>query len=330
MPNNAFDHQAVDEETIARSQRSGRIAVTVFPLLILAGGVIAFLTPSTFASWSDYVPYGLMLIMFGMGLTLRIPDFALVLKRPLVVLMGVLAQFTIMPLTALLIARVLDLPDQLAAGLILLGCVPGGTASNVVAYLAKGDVALSVTMTSISTLLSPIVTPILTLWLAGQYLPVEAGSMAMSIVQIVVVPIAAGLILRALIPAVVQKVTPLLPWASTLMITFVAIAVVAASSETLATAGLLMFFAVMLHNAAGLIIGHAVASVFRSSVPARRTISIEVGMQNSGLASGLAAQYFTPEAAIAGAIAAVWANITGGVIAAVWGRRDPTQIPVAR
>ena len=200
MPNNTLDHQAVDEETIARSQRSGRIAVTVFPLLILAGGVIAFLTPSTFASWSDYVPYGLMLIMFGMGLTLRIPDFALVLKRPLVVLMGVLAQFTIMPLTALLIARVLDLPDQLAAGLILLGCVPGGTASNVVAYLAKGDVALSVTMTSISTLLSPIVTPILTLWLAGQYLPVEAGSMAISIVQIVVVPITAGLILRALIP----------------------------------------------------------------------------------------------------------------------------------
>lgn len=301
---------------------SAKRAVTVFPLLILAGAAAAFFLPGAFAGWSGYVVPALMIIMFGMGLTLTLPDFALVLRRPAVVLLGVALQYTVMPLLAVGIAALLDLPPALAAGLILVGCVPGGTSSNVVTYLARGDVALSVTMTSISTLLAPLLTPFLTLWLAGQYLPVPVSSMAASIFQIVVIPIGAGLLARALLPRLVERVQPALPWVSVLAITFVVIAVVSASTAVLAAAGLTLVLAVILHNAGGYAVGYAVAAALKVPVASRRAVSVEVGMQNSGLASGLAQQYFSPEAALPGAIFSVWHNISGGLLASVWGRRQ--------
>lgn len=302
-------------------ERSARLAVTIFPILILAGAAAAYVLPGVFAGWSGYIVPALMLIMFGMGLTLTLPDFALVAKRPLVVLLGVAMQYTVMPLLALGIATVLDLPPALAAGLILVGCVPGGTSSNVVTYLARGDVALSVTMTAVSTLLAPLLTPVLTLWLAGQYLPVPVGSMATSIFQIVVVPIAGGLLLRTLLPRLVERVQPALPWISVLAITFVVVAVVSASTEVLAAAGLSLVLAVVLHNGFGYAVGYGLATALRVPVAARRAVSVEVGMQNSGLASGLATQYFSPEAALPGAIFSVWHNISGGLLASLWGRR---------
>lgn len=305
----------------ATEEASARRAVTVFPLLILAGAAAAFFAPGAFEGWSGYVVPALMVIMFGMGLTLTLPDFALVARRPLVVLLGVAMQYTVMPLLALGIATVLDLPPALAAGLILVGCVPGGTSSNVVTYLARGDVALSVTMTAVSTLLAPLLTPFITLWLAGQYLPVPVGSMATSIFQIVVVPIAAGLLLRAVLPRLVDRVQPALPWVSVLAITFVVVAVVAASSAALAAAGLTLVLAVILHNGLGYAVGYGLATALRVPVAARRAVSVEVGMQNSGLASGLATQYFSPEAALPGAIFSVWHNISGGLLASLWGRR---------
>lgn len=304
-----------------QSPRSVKLAVTVFPLLIIGGAVLGLLAPGTFAPLGAGVTYALMIIMFGMGLTLTLPDFALVLKRPLPVLAGVAFQFSIMPLLAFGIAWVLQLPPGLAAGLILVGCVPGGTSSNVVTYLARGDVALSVTMTSISTLLSPLLTPVLCLWLAGQYLPVPAGDMAWSIVQIVLIPVVGGIALRLLLPQLISAVQPALPWVSVLGITYVVVAVVAGSHDVLASAGVLLILGVILHNLLGYGAGYLCATLLKAPVPTRRAISVEVGMQNSGLAAGLGAAHFSPEAALPGAIFSVWHNISGGLLASLWGRR---------
>lgn len=307
--------------TERKQRRSNQLAVTVFPLLIIAGAVVAFLLPGAFAGWNLYIVPALVLIMFCMGLTLTLPDFALVLKRPLPVLMGVALQYLVMPILAWAIAMILDLPPQLAAGLILVGSVPGGTASNVVTYLARGDVALSVTMTSLSTALSPLLTPVITLWLAGQFLPVPAGEMALSLVQIVLIPIIGGLLLRTLFTRLVRRIEPVLPWISVLAITYVVVAVVSASTSVLMAAGIGLLAGVVLHNLLGYGLGYAVAAALRVPPASRRAVSVEVGMQNSGLASGLATQYFTPEAALPGAVFSVWHNISGGLLASWWGRR---------
>lgn len=301
-------------------ERSARVAVTLFPLLILAGGALALFFPSPFTGLAAFINPALMLIMFGMGLTLTLPDFALVVRQPLPVLLGVVAQYVIMPLLGLGVSLLLQLPPALAAGVILVGCAPGGTASNVVTYLAKGNVALSVTMTSVSTLLAPLFTPLLTLWLAGQYMPVDAGAMALSIVQIVLIPVVLGLAARMLIPGLVDRVLPALPWVSVLAITFVVVAVVAGSAEAIFSAGLLILLAVVLHNAGGYLLGYGAAKLFRLPVPSRRTMAIEVGMQNSGLAAGLAKTYFAPEAALPGAVFSVWHNVSGALVAAFWRR----------
>ncbi|GAA1809116.1 bile acid:sodium symporter family protein [Nesterenkonia flava] len=306
-----------------QSPRSAKLAVTVFPLLIIGGAAAALLAPATFAPLTAGVTYALMVIMFGMGLTLTLPDFLLVLKRPVPILAGVAFQFGIMPLLAFGIALALQLPAELAAGLILVGSVPGGTSSNVVTYLARGDVALSVTMTSISTLLSPLLTPLLALWLAGQYLPVPAGDMAWSIVQIVFIPVVAGIVLRLLLPRLITAIQPALPWVSVLGITYVVLAVVAGSNAVLASAGALLILGVILHNVLGYGIGYAAAALTRAPVPTRRAISVEVGMQNSGLAAGLGGTHFSAEAALPGAIFSVWHNISGGLLASFWGSRRP-------
>ena len=302
-------------------ERSARVAVTVFPLLILAGAAAALFFPEPFTGLSPFVNPALMLIMFGMGLTLTLPDFALVIRQPLPVLLGVVAQFVIMPLLGLGIAWALQLSPDLAAGLILVGCAPGGTSSNVVTYLAKGNVALSVAMTSVSTLLAPLFTPLLALWLAGQYMEVNAGSMALSIVKIVLIPVVLGLVIRFLVPRLVDRVLPVLPWISVLAITFVVLAVVSGSAAVILTAGWLILLAVILHNGLGLGLGYGVAKLFRQPVASRRTMAVEVGMQNSGLAAGLARQYFTPEAALPAAVFSVWHNVSGALVAAFWRRR---------
>ncbi|MFH5820966.1 bile acid:sodium symporter family protein [Georgenia sp. AZ-5] len=314
------------------ADRSARLAVTVFPLLILAGAAIAFLTPGTFAPMGSWINPLLGIIMFGMGLTLTVPDFKLVASRPLPVLLGVVAQYSIMPLLGLGVAWVLRLPPELAAGVILVGCTPGGTSSNVVTYLAKGDTALSVTMTSVSTLLAPLLTPVLTLWLAGTYMPVDGPAMALSILQIVLVPVALGLVVRLALPALVNRALPILPWLSVVAITMVVIAVVSGSADKIVDAGLLVLAAVVLHNGLGYAIGYGIAALTRQPERVRRTVAVEVGMQNSGLAAGLAAQYFSPLAALPGAVFSVWHNVSGAILAALFRRRpipaEPAREPV--
>ncbi|WP_457966014.1 bile acid:sodium symporter family protein [Arthrobacter sp. D1-29] len=307
-------------------ERSARIAVTLFPVLILAGGAVALAAPAAFTGLAPWITPLLGIIMFGMGLTLTPPDFAVIAKRPVPVVIGVVAQYAVMPLLGWLIAAALGLPPALAAGVILVGCCPGGTASNVVSYLARGDVALSVAMTTVSTLIAPLLTPVLALWLAGQYMPVDAGSMAWSIVQIVLLPVLLGLVIRLFLPRLVTRALPALPWISVLAITVVVVAVVAGSAKAIFAAGLLVLAAVVLHNGLGYALGYTAARLFRLPIPSRRTTAIEVGMQNSGLAAGLARQYLTPEAALPGAIFSVWHNVSGAVLAAYWRRRTtPAQ-----
>ncbi|GGL96862.1 bile acid:sodium symporter family protein [Glutamicibacter protophormiae] len=305
-----------------KTERESQIAVLLFPALILLGGVSGVLVPQVFSGLSSWINPLLMVIMFCMGLSLTLPDFGLVFKNPLPVLGGVAAQFMVMPAMGWLVAWGLNLDPALAAGLILVGCAPGGTASNVVAYLARGNVALSVSMTSLSTLVAPVFTPLLAFWLAGQYLPVDARSMAGTVFQVVLIPVVLGIVLRMLLNSVVLGILAALPWLSVAAITIVVTIIVAGSSEAIMSAGLLVFLAVALHNGLGLLLGYGIGKLLRVPEESRRTIAIEVGMQNSGLAGGLAKQYFTPEAALPAAVFSVWHNLSGAVISSLWRRKD--------
>ncbi|AIT60900.1 bile acid:sodium symporter family protein [Corynebacterium doosanense] len=302
--------------------RSALLATLGFPLLVILGGVIGFALPDVTSQGASAVNPLLGIIMFGMGLTLKPADFRLVFTRPLPVVIGVIAQYLIMPLTAVLVVWLLRLPPEIAAGVILVGCAPGGTSSNVVSYLARGDVALSVTMTSVSTLLAPVITPLLVALLAGEYMPVQAGPMALSIVQVVLVPVILGLLVSTFLPRVVEAVTPVLPWISVIAISSIVAIVVGGSHERILEAGVLVLGAVILHNLLGYLLGYGVGAVFGQPVPVKRTMAIEVGMQNSGLAAGLAATYMSPLAALPAAVFSVWHNLSGALLAALCRLQD--------
>jgi BASS family bile acid:Na+ symporter len=304
----------------ASEDRSARIAVTIFPALILLAAALGFFVPSAGQALAPFTSIYLGVIMFAMGLTLTIPDFGLVVRRPLPVLIGVVAQYVIMPLVGLGVSVLLQLPPELAVGVILVGCAPGGTSSNVICYLAKADTALSVTMTSISTLLAPLFTPLLTLWLAGSYLPVDAGSMALSIVQMVLIPVIGGLVVRLVAGKLVDRILPALPWVSVAGISLVVVSVVSGSTEAIVSAGAIVLLAVVLHNGLGYLLGYWAARLLRQGERAARTTSVEVGMQNSGLAATLAASAFSPAAALPAAIFSIWHNLSGAVLAMYYRR----------
>ncbi|GGF46690.1 transporter [Marmoricola endophyticus] len=298
-----------------------------FALIVLVAGGIALLTPGTFSPLGPAVPWLLAVIMLGMGMTLRAGDFAIVARRPWAIALGVAAQYVVMPLTGLGVATLLDLSPALTAGMVLVGSAPGGTASNVMVYLAKGDTALSVAMTTVSTLLAPLLTPLLVLWLAGRFLPVDTGGLFVSILQVVLVPVVLGVVLRLLLPGLVDRLLEVLPLVSVLGITVVVMAVVAGSADTLLDIGVLLVVAVALHNLIGLALGYAIGKVSGLDVPSRRAVSIEVGMQNSGLAAALAGAHFSPAAALPAAIFSVWHNVSGSLVAGRWSRRpDPAGV----
>ncbi len=301
-----------------------------FALIVVAAGALALITPDTFSGGTPAVPWLLSIIMLGMGMTLRLSDFAVVARRPWALLLGVAAQFVAMPLLGLGIANVLGLSAALTAGMVLVGSAPGGTASNVMVYLAKGDTALSVAMTSVSTLLAPILTPLLVLWLAGEYLPVDAGGLFVSILQIVLVPVVLGVVLRLLFPKIVDRMLDALPLISVAGITAVVVLVVAASAPTLLSIGALIVLAVVLHNSLGLAVGYGIGKACGLDVASRRAISIEVGMQNSGLAAALASVHFSPAAALPAAIFSVWHNVSGSLLASYWSRRSTEPEPAER
>lgn len=287
-------------------------------VLVLAVAALALFAPQSVSFIkTSYVNTLLGIVMFGMGLTLKASDFKVVFSRPKDIIIGCLSQFTIMPLLAFALAKVFQLPPELAVGVILVGTCPGGTSSNVMTYLAKGDVALSVGMTGVSTILAPFLTPLLTKLYAGQTVDVNLLSMFLSIVKVVIVPIVLGCVINKLFSSFTEKVTKILPLVSVTAIVAIVAAVVSANSSKIMTCGLLIVLVVVLHNCLGYGLGFAVGKVLKLDMSKCKAVAIEVGMQNSGLATSLAATHFAqyPLATIPGAVFSVWHNISGAIFA---------------
>lgn len=293
-------------------------------IIALLVAIIALVFPAPVSSVikTSYVNILLGIVMFGMGMTLSLSDFKVVFTKPKAVIAGILAQFIIMPGLAFVLVTIFQLPPELAVGVILVGCCPGGTSSNVMTYLAKGDVALSVGMTACTTIMAPIVTPLLVLLLAGQTVDVAVLDMFISIVQVVLLPIALGFVINKLFEKVAQKFAKILPLISVIAISLIIMAVVAANAKSLMSVGLLIIVVVMLHNVCGYALGYLAGRLLGLSKAQRRTLSIEVGMQNSGLATSLATVHFAtmPLAAVPGAVFSVWHNISGAIYANILAR----------
>lgn len=306
-------------------EKLSSIASGYFSVWIILVSVIGIINPSTFAWSLPHIALFLGIIMFGMGMTLKGEDFKRVLLQPKAILVGVFAQFTVMSFVAFLIAKAFNLEPTLAIGVILLGACPGGTASNVITYIAKGNVSVSVTMTSISTILAPFVTPLIVLFFAGQWLPVSASALFVDILKIVLIPIILGIIARRLLKDVVETSLKVLPLISVVTILIIVGAIIGANKEQILTSGLIVFLVVILHNLSGLAIGYGIGKLFKVKEDEIRAITLEVGMQNSGLAVSLANAHFGALAALPGALFSVWHNISGTALATYWNRKDKRE-----
>ena len=297
-------------------------------LIVIAVAALALFAPQT-CLWikTSWINWLLGIVMFGMGLTLKMSDFKVVFSRPKDIIIGFIAQFTLMPLIAFVLTKAFQLPTEIAVGVILVGTCPGGTSSNVMTYLSKGDVPLSVGMTAVSTLFAPLMTPLLTLLYAGQRVDVNAVAMFLSIVKVVLVPIALGLGCNYFFGKVTREIVRILPLISTLAIIMIIASVVSANSGRLKTVGAMVVVVVVLHNLLGYATGYGVGKLLRLDATKCRALSIEVGMQNSGLATSLAATHFAqyPLATIPGAVFSVWHNISGAVYANFLASRHPDR-----
>ena len=296
-------------------------------VLVLVAAVAAMLVPEAFV-WIDTWTINpiLGLIMFGMGLTLSPQDFKVVLSRPKDVLLGCLAQFVVMPLLAWLLCQVFALPQELALGVILVGCCPGGVSSNIMSFLCKGDVAFSVGLTTVSTLAAPVMTPFLMLWLARESVDVDAVGMFTSILFVTILPVALGFVLNTAFGTRTGfgEVKKVLPGVAVAGLACIVGGVVSAHGQKFAQSGVIVFVAVFCHNALGYVLGYASGMLARFTRAKRRTVSIEVGMQNAGLATVLAGKHFPtmPEAAIASAVSCVWHSISGALLAGIFNWAD--------
>ena len=310
-------------------QNIGRFIVKNMVWLVVLVGAAGAVFPASLSWIAPQVPLLLGIVMFGMGMTIEFKDFCHLVRHPWDVGIGVFAQFTIMPLVAYLLTQAFSLPPDLAVGVILVGTCPGGTASNVITYLAKGDVALSVTMTMATTLLAPFVTPFLTLLLAGEEIAVNAPAMMLSIAEMVLLPVLLGAALNHFFRRRVAYALTVLPLISALLVALLVGVVVSMSAPHLAEVGTLVALAVVLHNGFGLALGYALARLLGLSAAKRRAIGIEVGMQNSGMASSLALLYFNPAAAIPAALFSVWHNISGSLAANWFTRHDADESEIS-
>ncbi|WP_297574828.1 bile acid:sodium symporter family protein [uncultured Campylobacter sp.] len=271
---------------------------------------------------TSWVVYILGIIMFGMGLNVKASDFKELFIRPKFVLIGIGAQFIIMPLIAYILVKGFNLPLGLAIGVVLVGTCPGGTSSNVITYLSKGDVALSVGITSCTTLLAPFMTPILTKLLIGQSIDVNVIAMFLSVVKVVIVPIVLGILAHRFLPKIAGLLKDVLPMISTLGIVAIVIAVVSVSAEKIiANLGIIVLI-IVCHNLFGYLFGFLVGKSVTKDMAKVKALSVEVGMQNSGLATSLALTHFAtqPLAAVPGALFSVWHNISGGILASIYAR----------
>ena len=286
--------------------------------IVLLIAVLALFLPNT-CRWipTGWITYLLMIVMFGMGMTMKLSDFAIVFQRPRDVIIGCLTQFIVMPLLAFFLGKLFGLDNELLVGVVIVGTCPGGTSSNVITYLSKGDTALSVGMTSINTLLAPLLTPLLTYLYLRTTVSVPMMSMFVSILQVVIVPISLGLLINQMFGTMTRKVSDALPAVSVTAICLIVASVVSHNSEKIRSTGLMILAVVVLHNLLGYLCGYLVGVLFQMDLPRKKAISIEVGMQNSGLATTLAGSAF-PDltmATVPGAIFSVWHNISGALLA---------------
>ncbi len=298
-----------------------QFASKTFAVWVLVFAALAFFLPEQFTWIAPYISILLGIIMFGMGMTISAEDFKEVGKHPLKVLIGVLSQFMVMPFLAFALAKGLRLEPEIAIGVILVGCCPGGTASNVMTFLAKGNIALSVAITSVSTLLAPIVTPALIYLLASEWMEVSAKDMFISVIQIVLIPIILGFIVQLFLKEQVKKSADLMPLVSVFAIVLIVAAVVSTSKDRIMESGLLIFGVVIVHNGLGYLLGFLIGKMFKLTYEDQKAMAIEVGMQNSGLGAALAAAHFSPLAAVPSAIFSFWHNISGALLATYWARK---------
>ncbi|MBO1280133.1 bile acid:sodium symporter family protein [Acinetobacter nosocomialis] len=298
-----------------------------FALWVIVFAALALWQPEFFVWLKAYIPWILGIIMLGMGMTMTVDDFKGVLQSPKAVLIGVVAQFVVMPGLAFVLCKLFNLPPEIAVGVILVGCCPGGTASNVITYMAKGNVALSVACTSVSTLLAPVLTPAIFYLLASQWLKIDAASMFISILQVVLLPIVIGLILRTWLKRQVESYIQVMPLVSVIAIVAIVAAIIGGSKSAIFQSGLLILAVVVLHNGLGYLLGFTAARFFKLPYADSKAIAVEVGMQNSGLGVALAAVHFaaSPITAVPSAIFSLWHNISGPALATYWASKHKQE-----
>ena len=303
-----------------------RLITGYFPLWVVLGSITFFLYPDLIKSQGKYVSYYNSIILLSMGLNMKVDDFKLVLSRPKDVLWGVIPRYCIMPLVAFSIAKMMGLPPALAAGLILVGSCPSALASNVMTFLSKGDIALSVTVSSVNTVLAPFLTPMIFLFLAGSMVAVNADALLLDIVKMVMLPIALGVGLRMFASKYVEKALPYLPVISTTSLLMIVFAGTALNADRLASVAAVAFAAVALHNGLGLLLGYITArKVAKMDMRRAKAITFEIGMENNALAIALALAHLDPLAAIPATIFNVWHNLTGSALATYWSKQADAE-----
>jgi len=305
-------------------------ATALFPLGAIAVSLFSLYFPGILAPWGKAIVPLLGVVMFGMGITLRAENFLEVLRRPALIGLGVALQYLLMPLLAWLVSRALALPDELLIGMVLVGTCPGGTASNVICYLARGDVALSITLTTVSTLLAVLCTPLMTWLYIGRSVPVPVLDMTLDIARVVILPVLAGMALNHWLGRVLHQVKHVFPYVSVAAIIIIIGIIVALNQPALPSLALPVIAAVFWHNLLGLAGGYYLSGLFTRDARVRRTLAIEVGMQNSGLAVALANSYFPAVASLPGALFSIWHNISGSILAGWWSRRTGDGTDVSR
>lgn len=305
----------------------GEALSTAFPIWVALGCLIGLIKPTSY-NWvtPKWTFLGLMLTMLGMGMTLTLDDLRGALSMPKELLAGFVLQYSVMPLSGYLVSKLLRLPSYYAAGLILVGCCPGGTASNIVTYIARGNVALSVLMTAVSTLFSVVMTPFLTAKLAGQYVAVDAAGLLISTLQVVLIPVLAGALLNQYFQPLVKFVSPLMPPIAVAAVAVLCGNAIAQNASAILMSGQQVVLAASLLHISGFFFGYVLARMLGIDVSSSRTISIEVGMQNSVLGVVLAGQHFgNPLTAVPCAVSSVCHSIFGSVLAGIWRRTDPSK-----
>lgn len=301
----------------------------LFPILAIVVSLLAYYDPSPLIAWKASIIPLLSIVMFCMGLTLRVADFKRVWNNPQPIALAIIIQFSIMPLAAILLAKAFNLTDEFTIGMLIVGACAGGTASNVMTYLARGDVALSVSMTLASTLWGVFATPWIISMTAGEIIHVDSINILISVIQMVLIPLTAGILITHYQPAFTNMINKHLADIASGFILLIIAIIVALNADEIATVGYAVFAAVALHNIIGLISGYAAGKLTRQTEVTCRTLAIEIGMQNSGLGVALALKYFGPMAALPGAIFSIWHNISGSLLAGLWRFQTDMKIRAA-